>query len=117
MGDLTVAPKNSIGKSVAAPSHDRPLVPILIRRSGTAIPASDGVQFVDADRAGCSTIFASHDNSRLIRHMWAYLIAVAKRAGIRRHRVERFLPLLFAGFAAGFRPSPLDFAKADRWAA
>lgn len=93
----------------------RPLVPILIKCSGTTIPASNGVQFVDADRAGCAAVFASHHRSPFC-HVWDHVRACAKRAGLRRHCAERLLPP-FAGFAAGFRPSPVDFANAERWAA
>lgn len=95
----------------------RPSVPTLIGCSGAAIPASNGVQFVDANRAGCAAVVAPHDHSPLIGHTRPHVNARAERERIRSHRPTRFLPTLFAGFAAGFRPSPLDFARADRRAA
>lgn len=85
--------------------------------SGAAISASNGVQFVDANRAGCAAVVATHGHSPPIGHTRLHVSARAERARLRSHRAARFLPTLFAGFAAGFRPSPLDFARADRCAA
>lgn len=76
------------------------------------------IQIMKSTRCGyCRSLRTAPQLAPHLSSLRPCVVARAKRARVRDHRRERFLPVLFDGFAAGFRPSPLDFASAERWAA